>query len=92
MILKGPGSCYLCWRLHRVCIAKGVSECLYRPCKFEHNIAMTASLDNFVPLVQVAERVPSLEIVVEREGLLHAFCCTLEGSSWIATQIPHLCN
>jgi hypothetical protein len=70
----------------------GVSDFLYRPCKFEHDFAITASLDKCVPLLQVAERVPSLKIVVEREGLLHAFCCTLQGSSWIATQIPHLCK
>ncbi|KAJ7521624.1 hypothetical protein O6H91_19G061600 [Diphasiastrum complanatum] len=35
-------------------------------------------------LKEVSKEVPSLSVVVEREGLLHDFCCNEVGSEWVA--------
>ncbi|GAQ78211.1 hypothetical protein KFL_000090570 [Klebsormidium nitens] len=37
------------------------------------------------------ERVPLLHIIEEKEGLLHAFCCTRRGSLWVAKVIHSIC-
>lgn len=32
----------------------------------------------------MCKKVPELEVATEREGHLHAFCCTKAGSDWVA--------
>eukprot|EP00850_Spirogloea_muscicola_P014810 SM000109S14124 [mRNA] locus=s109:28644:30269:+ [translate_table: standard] len=39
---------------------------------------------------QLEEAAPEVETVVEREGHLHAFCCTREGSQWVACEAARL--
>jgi hypothetical protein len=34
--------------------------------------------------VQISKKVPELHVATEREGHLHAFCCTKAGSRWVA--------
>ncbi|KAH7435531.1 hypothetical protein KP509_06G068600 [Ceratopteris richardii] len=43
--------------------------------------------DHWGPLTlfeEISKEVPSLDISIEREGHDHAFCCTNEGSRWVA--------
>jgi len=35
-------------------------------------------------LDEMCKKVPELEVATEREGHLHAFCCTKAGSDWVA--------
>eukprot|EP00850_Spirogloea_muscicola_P022184 SM000281S10752 [mRNA] locus=s281:105094:106716:- [translate_table: standard] len=39
---------------------------------------------------QLEEAAPEVETVVERKGHLHAFCCTREGSQWVAREAARL--
>lgn len=35
--------------------------------------------------LQISTRLPKLDVAIEREGHLHAFCCTVAGSDWVAS-------
>jgi len=35
-------------------------------------------------LDEMSKKVPELNVATEREGHLHAFCCTKAGSNWVA--------
>eukprot|EP00897_Mesotaenium_endlicherianum_P001765 jgi/Mesen1/1616/ME000135S00607 len=39
---------------------------------------------------EMTHHVPDMETMVEREGHLHAFCCTLAGSQWVASQCARM--
>ena len=36
--------------------------------------------------MQMEREVEGLEVVVEREGHSHAFCCTAQASAWVAKE------
>ncbi|XP_042376703.1 lipid droplet-associated hydrolase-like isoform X1 [Zingiber officinale] len=49
--------------------------------------------DHWAPLShfeEVSRQVPGLALAVEREGHMHAFCCTQAGSSWVGHHVASL--
>jgi len=36
-------------------------------------------------LYKISTRLPKLDVAIEREGHMHAFCCTEAGSDWVAS-------
>ncbi|XP_074579092.1 uncharacterized protein LOC141835603 [Curcuma longa] len=49
--------------------------------------------DHWAPLSHfegVSRQVPGLALAVEREGHMHAFCCTQAGSSWVGHHVASL--
>uniref|UniRef100_A0A7N0VAV4 Uncharacterized protein n=2 Tax=Kalanchoe fedtschenkoi TaxID=63787 RepID=A0A7N0VAV4_KALFE len=39
---------------------------------------------------EVSERVPNIDLCIEREGHTHSFCCTEAGSLWVAQYVADL--
>ncbi|KAJ9554820.1 hypothetical protein OSB04_009434 [Centaurea solstitialis] len=49
--------------------------------------------DHWAPLHmydEIVKQVPDVVVEVEREGLTHAFCCTVAGSIWVARHVATL--